>query len=67
MHISAADSVADVLDRLRRPTPVIDENAAMVIGTTYEGTSTRSINGSDSTIGIFASDDGVSEGLTPRP
>lgn len=63
MHISAAEiaspSVLDVTTQTDEP--FLADFRDVENETTYEVTSTRSINGSDSTISIFASDDGVSE------
>jgi len=63
MHISAAEIESpDVLDvTTTTDEPWLAEYRDAENETTYEVTSTRSINGSDSTISIFASDDGVSE------
>jgi len=69
MHISAAEIESpDVLDvTTTTDEPWLAEYRDAENETTYEVTSTRSINGSDSTIEYLASDDGVSKRLTPRP
>ena len=66
MHISAAEiespSVLDVTTTTDEP--FLAEYRDVENETTYEVTSTRSINGSGSTISIFASDDGVAEEIS---